>query len=1116
MRFLLGPAGTGKTFRCLEEIRTELKRSPEGPPLLFLSPKQATFQIERQLLGDPELHGYTRLQILSFERCAEFVLEGMRVSLPRTLSETGRVMVLRGLLGQCAPALKIFHSTARLPGFAQQLSLLLREFQRAGADANRLDDIAARIGGNSALARKLSDATLLLNAYRGWLKAHELEDANQVLDAATSALRDARARRPRFAGLWLDGFAEMTAQEINFLAALAPSCDGATLAFCLESEPSEEPSWLSQWSCVAQTFRKCYAAVSSVLDYKPPVQVLERNREHNRFSPSPALAGIEKHWAAPTAFHERGSVEGHAQCPVRIVACANPEAEAGFAAREIRRFVQERNARYRDCAVLVRQLDGYADRLLRVFRRYDIPCFLDRRESMAHHPLAELTRCALRTIAFHWQRDDWFGALKTGLLRADETDLDVLENTALALGWQGNAWLEPLRVAGDNSLSAHLEEVRQQILPPFIALGRALRGDDGRITGMQLAAAIRGFWCEAKVEARLEEWTRTRISAADPNPALHRTVLEQLQNWLADVELAFADDARELREWLTILESGLSGLTVGAIPPSLDQVLIGAIDRSRNPDLRLAFVLGVNEGVFPAPPERPRILNDAERARLEMENVPLGLSQKHRLGHERFYGYIAFTRSRERLIVTYSKSNASGEPIAPSLLVNRLRDIVPDSGVEEFSGEVSFDAAEHSCELLPFVLRHNDANTAELAAFAKLPQIAAVLEKWRSTARTAGAPNTLRLAKAVAERLYPKQLETSVSGLEQYAACPFKFFVARGLRVGERIEFEPDARQRGSFQHRVLQIFQEQIARENRRWRDVEPAEAQKLIAAIGDEQLRAPENVVFRRDASATFAARTLIRNLQKLAATLVTWARHYQFEPSATELVFDARHGDAWRLALGDGRELLLNGRIDRVDLWRDGERVLATVIDYKSSARKLDNVKLEAGLDLQLLSYLGVLRRVNTLGQKLGAREVVPVGAFYISFARKRMAAKGRSSGESANPFQHLGRFQRDHLALFDNRGAAKGAQFRFSIRQDGEFAKNGNDGLSEPEFDALLQLVENHLRCFAIELLDGGIAIDPFSHAGVTACERCDYAAVCRFDSWTQRYRLLKTNVSGGAA
>src|SRR6266487_1960182 len=98
VRFLLGPAGSGKTFRCLAEIREALRESPEGPPLILLAPKQATFQLERQLLADKSLHGYTRLRIVSFERLAEFILEAQRVAPPQTLSEEGRVMVLRALL----------------------------------------------------------------------------------------------------------------------------------------------------------------------------------------------------------------------------------------------------------------------------------------------------------------------------------------------------------------------------------------------------------------------------------------------------------------------------------------------------------------------------------------------------------------------------------------------------------------------------------------------------------------------------------------------------------------------------------------------------------------------------------------------------------------------------------------------------------------------------------------------------------------------------------------------------------------------------------------------------------------------------------------------------------
>src|SRR5438105_6291194 len=130
VRFLLGPAGSGKTFRCLGEIRQELLASAEGPPLVLVAPKQMTYQLERQLLAEPTLCGYTRLHILSFERLAHFIFEQLEQPEPEMLDEEGRVMVLRGLLAEKRHALKLFRASARLTGFAQQLSLTLREVER--------------------------------------------------------------------------------------------------------------------------------------------------------------------------------------------------------------------------------------------------------------------------------------------------------------------------------------------------------------------------------------------------------------------------------------------------------------------------------------------------------------------------------------------------------------------------------------------------------------------------------------------------------------------------------------------------------------------------------------------------------------------------------------------------------------------------------------------------------------------------------------------------------------------------------------------------------------------------------------------------------------------------
>src|SRR5439155_199704 len=288
-----------------------------------------------------------------------------------------------------------------------------------------------------------------------------------------------------FGGLWLDGFAEMTPQELDFLAALAPFCQQATLAFCLDHEPQEDVSWLSTWSIVSQTFRNCHQRLTSLPECTIRVEVLPRERDHGRFSANPALAHLEKHWTNPKPFAGEPAVPaGQSRrdaCPALkealfIALCPNPEAEAVLAAREILRHVRG-GGRYRECAVLLRNLEDYHDVLRRVLRRYEIPFILDRREPVAYHPLAELTRYALRTVAFGWEHDDWFGALKTGLVPADPGDIDRLENEALARGWRGKAWQEPLKLGGDGQLEQRLEGLRLQIVPPFRQLGKRCAAD---------------------------------------------------------------------------------------------------------------------------------------------------------------------------------------------------------------------------------------------------------------------------------------------------------------------------------------------------------------------------------------------------------------------------------------------------------------------------------------------------------------------------------------------------------------------------------------------------------------------------------------------------------------
>jgi ATP-dependent helicase/nuclease subunit B len=1182
VRFLLGPAGSGKTFRCLAGIRAALMRSPDGPdalrcgaarpPLVLLAPKQATFQLERQLLSDESLSGFTRLHVLSFDRLADFVSERLHLAPPRLLSSEGRLMVLRALLRQHDGELKLLGGSARRPGFAQELGAQLAELQQQQFGPTKLRAVAAREALRPELRAKLNDLALLSEKYVAWLQEHDLQDTNRLLDLATERLRAALTQGGSpliIEGLWLDGFAEMTPQEHALLAAVMPCCQQATLAFCLETEPTPPDSWLSIWSAIGKTFQRCRAQLAALPGCDVRTQVLEREPGKNRFAEDSALGLLESGWALPV--RPEGET-ANLKSEISVTACPDPEAEAVFAARALLRFVRaDARNRFRDCAVLVRNLDNYHHALARVFRRYEIPFFLDRRENVAHHPLAELTRSALRTVANDWQHDDWFAALKAGFTPLPESDIDRLENLALEFGWRGRKWREPLP-------DEAAERLRLRVFAPFDKFYRRLLRQKLEPTGAELAEAIGELWASLKVEAALAEWSLPPAEGASAvgHASLHQTVFDQMSSWLDNVALAFPRERLPLRDWLQVLDAGLAALTVGVIPPALDEVLVGAIDRARNPDLKFALLLGLNESVFPSPPPAPVILTNTDREEMDAQNAALGPNVLDHISRERYLGYIACTRARGKLAVTFARQDATGRALNPSPLIAHLQKSFPSLEIEEFSVAADWRAAEHVGELAPELVRSSrgqgDLSKDDEAApegFLPLnpesqwnehltPALSPSAPQTPPTRRGGNAPSvvaewngrvqgfdarlcrgilfpilsipavksfaeklrqlrepveTENLSPALAEKLYGPILKSSVSRLEEFAQCPFRFFVHVGLRAEERKKFELDARERGSFQHEILKKFHDDLAAENKRWRDLTPAEARARIGQIADELASTYHEGLLHADHQSRFVARALTLALQDFVETLVAWMREqYGFDPAKAETGFglDDPGMDAWQIELGDGHKLALRGRVDRIDLRHVGDRSLAVVMDYKSSSRKLDKVFIEHGIQLQLLAYLAAVRRWPA--DFFGTKEILPAGVFYVNLrgqfeggaSRNEVLADTGAARRLA--YRHTGRFDAAFLNHLDQQQACD--QFNYRLNKDGSVRSNSIEALTTAEFTALLDQVEAQLRRLGERIFSGAAAVDPYRKGTATACEYCDYRAVCRIDDWVHEFRELR--------
>ncbi len=1123
LRFLLGTAGSGKTLRCVTEIANHLRIDPQGKSLALITPKQATFQLERQLLDQTGIQGYTRLQVWSFERLAAHVLRELQVRADPLLSAQGRTMVLRSLLSKHRSRLRLFHATSRLPGFAQQLAETLSEFQQQRITPDRLSSLAHQLSGQPKLSEKLHDFALLYGGYLAVLGERHLQDSRNLLDIASEALRMASAPGPaslRFQGIWMDGFAELTPQEEGLLLHLLPHCEEATIAFCLPCNPALDSSWTSPWAVLGSSYHRLRHQVEQIAGISVLVETLPSSPPE-RFSLSPRLARLESVWASPQTSGE--AVPPEAPDRIRVLACPNMETEAAVAASLISERIRNPGWRWRDMAILVRSLDSYHDLIRRALTREGIPFFLDRREPIAHHPLAELTRCALRTITWNWQYEDWFGYLKCGLVPTRSGSVDALENEALARGWSGDVWATPFLIPDSPGLEASLEPLRQQLTAPLLRF-RSRLGLSQRpaaptslasaVTGRNVAQAIRELWMALDVPGQLESISSSANAGSHwgLGKAMHQTAWDEMDRWLEEFGLAFGEEQAPLREWVGILDSGLSTLSVGAIPPSLDQVLVGAVDRSRNPDLRMLVVLGFNEGEFPPPPCKPSLLTSQDREQLNGLGVDLLASPRAQLSRESYLGYIACTRPRECLVVLYSQMDRDGGPLNPSPFLGILKRALPDLVVETATPPRS-------------ARRHTGLSSPDFNPVEPLPPLAGSASASTSASGTApqqpnAGANALSILPHLAEQLYgPVRFSSSVSRLEQFAACPFRFLANCGLAAELREQFKIDARHRGSFQHEILARFHLQLGQSGKRWKDLTPEEARETVGQIARDVAREYGAGLFQADETNLFTAQSLTESLQDFVAAQVQWMRTtYRLDPQEVELGF-GQQGDrlpAWELELPSGRRLCLRGAVDRVDvhLEPESQAVRFVVMDYKSSARKLDPLLLKHGIQVQLPAYMAALRGIGAAVLGRQGWTLKPVGGFYLPLRPQSARAPHRAQAlegyaeRQQRAYSHRGRFSLDGMDVLDTSWRDGQSSGQFSHAKKNKPDRRYADPLSEEEFHSLLEEVESVLKTMANRILEGDARIDPYvKGSNKNACEHCDYASVCRIDPWAHNFRRI---------
>lgn len=1141
LRFVFGRAGTGKSTLCLEEIRSELRLKPWGTTLILLVPEQATYQMEVTLANTPDLGGSLRAQVLSFRRLGWRVFSETGGGQKVLIGAIGKRMLLRRILLKHRLQLKAFSRSATRPGMADLIAQAIGEFKTyriAPEDLRNVDNT------NGLLFDKLQDLALIYEEFQAAL-GQGIRDPDDELTILAEKIPDAPFIQE--AQVWVDGFTGFTPQELEVLKIIMSKAKEVVITSPLDPVLLEEETFkvgeelfTGAWHTYQDLQRLTVEA--GTLIHPPTILKSSQRFQH------PWLWHLEKYFSTyPTVPYEED--ENFLSAGIQILSAVNRRAEVEGVARELRRFARDEGVCWNEMAIMTRDLTGYHELIDQVFTAYEIPHFIDHKRSVLHHPFIELLQAIPDVAGSHWAYEPLFRVLKTDFFPLQRDAIDRLENYVLENGIHGEGWNRNVawryhrqwslgkneaQLDAELRIQAELNSSRQTIydlIAPFIQKVRPSSKADG-LTVREVTETLYAFLEKLEVSATLKKWSQMAQEKGELSEAkLHEQIWEAVIQVLDEMVAGLGDECLELEDYALILSSGIEAIELGLIPPGLDQVLVGSLDRSRNPEVRVLFLLGANEGVLPARPDSEGVLDAEERDLLEKAGVALAPKGKAQTFEEQYFIYTALTRATEKLVVCYPLTDEEGKGLTVSTVVTRLKQLFPTLS-ESFLGNQEdinrISQADYTLQAYAEQLR-------TLRQGEPLSPLWEATEKWltqdpfhhnqvkRFQASLLTKNQEEWIQRPLARRLYGKRLKASVSRLEQFAKCPFGHYARYGLKLRERPTYQLSSPDMGEFFHALLHDFAIQLQERGLDWGKLTKEESWALVSELADLLAPSLQHEILLSSARYRYLTHKLKRTVHHAVRVLGEHARRGEFIPIQLEVGFGPQETlPGIEIPLTEEDSLLLCGKIDRVDVaFLDG-KVYLRILDYKSRELSLALDSIYYGLNVQLLTYLDVALQgaevlLNmTSGMDNVLPQKIPAGFLYFPVLEPQLEEKIPLSSEELE--QHRVKAVKVGGYLLANPRVLEAMDSSFSsgqsdllglnLKKDGTF-KKGSNVLSEDEFTLLRSYLHQWFQQTGEKILEGNISLSPYRRGKSTGCQYCAYKPVCHFDPYLpeNRYRDL---------
>ena len=1112
LRFCFGPSGSGKSHRIYEEIMQRAAEEP-GRNFLIIVPDQFTMQTQKDLVMRSDRDGILNIDVLSFGRLSHRILEEVGTKEMPVLDDTGKSLVLQKVAADLKEQLPAMGSLLHKQGYIHEVKSAISEFMQYGISTQDMDKLITSAQKRGALAMKLKDLKTLYRGFQDYIRDHFIT-TEETLDVLRRSLSKSKILKGSV--VVFDGFTGFTPIQNRLIQELMRVC--AETIVTVTIGVGEDPYKMDGEQKLFHLSKKTVADLEKLAAEAE----VERGEDlfvkggPNRFAKAPAL-----HYLEQNLFRYQYEPYAGEQQEIHMFEALSPREEVHQTALYIRHLIREQGMTYRDIAVVIGDLEGYASYVETEFGQLEIPCFLDRTRGIVLNPMIEYIKSALQLYIKDFSYDTVFHFLRSGMADISREEIDELENYVIRTGARGyrtysrlfTRRTEELQGNAEGSEQAEektmerLNRIRQQFMDAVEILHMGSQEKAG-----DYVSHLYDFLEQNQVQQKLLNYQQQfekegDLSRAREYAQIYRLVmdlLDQVYELLGEEEIS-------RQEFADILEAGFGEITVGTIPQNVDRIVVGDMERTRLKQVKVLFFLGVNDGNIPKNASKGGIISDMDREFLIESGTEMAPSPRQQMYIQRLYLYLNMTKPSEQLYLSYAKVNSEGKGIRPSYLIDTVRKLFPAMSVEypqNRSRLEQIEGRQEGARYLAEELREYVEGTLpeeerqdfylmyrayEADAVGRDLLTRAAFRRYRESG----------LSRIVARALYGQQLENSVSRLETYAACACRHFLQYGLSLQEREEFGFEASDMGTVYHAVLENFAGKLAESNLTWWDFTEDFAAKAVKESVEAYAATYGETVLYSSARNEYAITRMSRILTRTVLTLQKHLKQGSFQPDDYELSFRfAEDLDSIHVDLSEDEKMHLQGRIDRIDVSEDTEHVYVKVIDYKSGNRKFDLAALYYGLQLQLVVYMNAAMEMES--RKHPDKEIVPAALLYYHIddptietpveltdeqINEQILAKLRMNGVvNSDPevVERLDRYMQD-----------KSVVIPVEKKKDGSFSARSGV-LSREEMQLISSYVDAKIRSIGREILDGKIAANPYEKGNEEACTYCAYKKVCGFD------------------